>query len=213
MKLGSLLADKGAITPDEKTHLQLRPLSAAQDWADRCVTILLRQAEEIERKKREQAEVAVSAKHRQRARAIWAATLGVIAVALCVSNWDNPFKLSPMNVRLIIFAVASLAGATGAMLWSALPFLHSSVKDVPDSVRGSWSLGLIIGCLAALIYVIAQEAGFPELAGTIPEEKIHEFKADYLAKLIAPALITALVAGMTLDRAFKALMKQRSPNE
>jgi hypothetical protein len=37
------------------------------------------------------------------------------------------------------------------------------------------------------------------------EDKINEFKADYLAKLVPFVLLTALAAGMTLDRVFKSL--------
>jgi hypothetical protein len=55
MKLSSLLAEKGAITPDETVRLELEPAgAAAQDWANECVGILLSQAERIELKRQQQ---------------------------------------------------------------------------------------------------------------------------------------------------------------
>jgi hypothetical protein len=118
-------------------------------------------------------------------------------------------KFPPVGVLVVIFLVAGLSGATGAMLRSIVPFLRTDRKDTLDSPWGTVALGLIVGLVSTLIYLVAQEHGFPELKGTVPEEKITEFKADYFAQLIPFAMITALVAGMTLDSTFKALLKRR----
>jgi hypothetical protein len=213
VKLSSILAERGAITPTEKALLQARPEPAGvQKWAETCVALLLKQADAIEAKRREQAAKAESARKRRNQQTITAAVFVVTALVLCILNWDNSLKLSPLGVRAVLFVVAGLSGALGAMLWSTLPFLRPKTQEEPDSVWGTCALGLIIGCLSALIYLVAQEHGFPELRGFVDEKKISisELHADYLAKLIPSVMITALAAGMTLDRAFKALIKHKA---
>jgi len=176
--------------------------AVSAERAERIIDI----AETVVRVKREEGSEA-SAKQ-----IVLAALLLSVALVLCILNWDNTLKLSPVYVRAMIFLVAGLSGATGAMLWR-LPFLHPSLEEAQQSMWGTCILGLIIGCLSALIYLIAQESGFPELRGTLPEAKIPELKADYLAKLLPSAMVTALLAGMTLDRAYKSLLKRRPSSE
>jgi hypothetical protein len=209
VKLTSVLAEKGAIAPEEKARLEVRPREAAPDWAKECVEILLKQAEKIDSKRQQQAINAASVKRRQAVHTLLAASMATIALILCILNWDNSLRLPPDGVRGVIFLVAGLSGATGALLRSIVPFLRAARKDTLESPWGTVALGLIVGLVSTLIYLVAQEHGFPELKGTVLEEKISELKADYCAQLTPVVMITALVAGMTLDSTFKSLLKRR----
>lgn len=214
VKLGSVLAERGLVTQTTKTRLQVRPDSASLPaWADDCVNILLLQAAAIEAKRQEQARADALVKRRETAYIIVAAFFAAISLGLCIVNWDNTLGLSPLGVRLLLFCVAALSGATGAMLWSTVPFLRRRVGDTPASIWGTAALGLMVGCFTTLIYLIAQERGFPDFAGAFTEEKVAILKADYLAKLFPSVVLTALVAGLTLDRAFKGLLKKRADSD
>src|SRR5208282_132726 len=118
VKLTSVLAEKGAIAPEEKARLELRPGEAAQAWAKECVEILLKQAEKIESKRQQQAINVASVKRRQTVHTLLAASMAAIALILCIVNWDNSLKFPPVGVLVVIFIVAGLSGATGAMLRS-----------------------------------------------------------------------------------------------
>jgi hypothetical protein len=210
VKLSSMLFERGTITAEEVARLRIRPAPVAMhNWADDSVSLLLDQSARIEAKKQEQGMRAASVQRRQVIHMVVAATLAAIAFVLCVLNWDNSLKLSVVGIRSMIFLIAGLAGGTGAMLWNVVPFLRRTTHAQTDSTVGAGALGFIVGCLATLIYLIAQEHGFPDLAANLKEEQISVLKANYLARLIPSALVTALIGGMTLDRAFRSILKRR----
>jgi len=64
-----------------------------------------------------------------------------------------------------------------------------------------------------VIYLIAQQRGFPDLGTVIAEDKIAMLKADYLAKLLWSVMVTAVLAGLTLDRAFSTIIRKRLSDE
>jgi hypothetical protein len=161
----------------------------------------------IQAKRLEQTRAAALAGRRQTTSIVTAALFGIAALILCVLNWDDGFKLSPSQIRFLIFLIAGLSGATGAMLWSAVPFLRRTTSDAAPSIWATAVLGLIVAGLTTLIYMIAQERGVPNLAALMAEDKIAALKADYLAKLLPSVTVTAVIAGLTFDRAFQSIIK------
>jgi len=81
--------------------------------------------------------------------------------------------------------------------------LRRTTNDAPASIWAASAFGLIVAGLTAVIYLIAQQRGFPDLGTVIAEDKIAMLKADYLAKLLWSVMVTAVLAGADAGSRFQ----------
>jgi hypothetical protein len=214
-RLLSMVSDRSLLLAHEKAFLQKTPTAnELEQWANRCVELLETQADRLADRRAKEALAQRSLKYRMNLHAIIALAAIVLSVALWILNWDNRLHLPPSAILAVLFICSALAGCTGAMLWVILPYLKGKPPaDVP-SIWSSGALGLLAGCIAAVLFFLGQEHGFPELRsyinGTDVDTTIEHIKAGFFAGLIPASMLSSLAAGITLDRALAALTTPKS---
>jgi hypothetical protein len=208
----NMLQERNLLLAEERALLQSKPAAAEmRTWAEKCIDRFETQVNRLEQQSVNEALARNLRRQQLNRHAVVALAAIAVAVALWVFNLNNRSHLPPWAVAGCLFVSSTLAGATGAMLWVILPYLKGKPPAMTGSLWGSTVLGLIAGCIAALLFFLGQEHGLPNLKSYITgegaEQKIEGIEADFLAKLIPASIVSSLAAGITLDRALAKVTK------
>ena len=195
-----LIPDDFLLTKFEKHKMakQWKPQSLAEEW----VQILSHQTEalreeEDNRKRREKAQSRTTQSY-----ALLSATIFVLAVVIAVVGLGGMVTSYETLLGLLFFCPL-LAGISGATIRTAFDWTQALPTENNRTILTTAALGLVIGGLSGLLFIVAQMTTIPEVQGE--DAIVALITKTQTQRLIPFALVIGFIGGLTLDAVFLKL--------
>ncbi len=196
-----LIPDNFLVTEFEKSQMaaQWNPQSSAKEW----VRILSNQREALQKEKN-------TKKRREKAQsrttqwyALLSAVIFVVAVAIAVVGLSGMVTSYGILLGLLFFCPL-VAGISGATIRTAFDWTQASPTQNNRTLLSTAALGLVVGGLSGVLFIVAQMTTIPALPGQ--DDVVTMITETQTQRLIPFALVIGFIGGLTLDAVVRKLI-------
>lgn len=187
------------LTADEIARLaQWHPQSSAEEWVR--ILSAQRQSRLNEEAVKERQKKAQSRTTQQYA--LFSAAIFVVAIAIAVAGLSGAVTAYGTLLALLFFCPL-LAGVSGATIRTAFDWTQATPTDSNRTLWSTAALGLVIGGLSGLLFIVAQMTTIPQVQGQ--DAVIAAITQTQTQRLIPFTLVIGFIGGLTLDAVVRKL--------